>query len=41
MGSDEKEELAKQVVQLIRENDEVRLAVINLVCSSPYVVTEI
>ena len=35
-----KEELAKVVSQLIRENAEVRMAIINLACSSPYIKTQ-
>ena len=41
MDADERQKLAKQVVQLIRENDEVQMAVINLVCSCPNEVTGI
>ena len=41
MESASKEELAKAVSELIRENEEVRMAIINLACSSPNIVTQI
>ena len=34
-----KAELAKVVSELIRENEEVRMAIINLACTSPYIKT--
>ncbi len=36
-----KEKLAKVVSELIRENEEVRMAIINLACASPYIKTQI
>ena len=35
-----KEELAKVVSELIRENEEVRMAIIDLAFSSPYIKTQ-
>lgn len=35
-----KEKLAKVVSELIRENEEVRMAIINLACTSPYIKTQ-
>ena len=35
-----KTELAKVISELIRENEEVRMAIINLACSSPYIKTQ-
>jgi hypothetical protein len=40
MNQISKEELAKAISELIRENEEVRMAIINLVCASPYVMTQ-
>ena len=39
MNQMSKEELAKVISELIKENKEVRMAIINLACASPYVVT--
>ena len=36
-----KEELAKVIAELVRDNAEVQQALIELMCSSPNVVTEI
>jgi len=36
-----KEKLAKVVSELIRENEEVRMVIINLACASPYIKTQI
>lgn len=36
-----KEELAKVVSELIWKNEEVRMAIINLACASPYIKTQI
>ena len=35
-----KEKLAKVVTELIRENEEIRMAIINLACTSPYIETQ-
>jgi len=35
-----KEEFAKAVTELIRTNQEVRMAIINLACASPYIKTQ-
>lgn len=35
-----KEELAQVITELIKNNNEVRMALINLMCASPYVVTQ-
>ena len=35
-----KEELAQIIVELIRDNSEVRMALVNLMCASPHVVTQ-
>ena len=35
-----KAEFAKVVSELIRENEEVRMAIINLACTSPYIKTQ-
>jgi len=35
-----KEEFAKAVTELIRTNQEVRMAITNLVCASPYIKTQ-
>ena len=40
MESASKEELAKVVSELIRENEEVRMAIVNLACSNPYISTQ-
>ena len=36
-----KEEFAKAMTELIRTNEEVRMAIINLACASPYIKTQI
>ena len=36
-----KEELARVVIELIRTNQEVRMAIINLACTSPYIKTQV
>ena len=36
-----KEELARVISELIRENEEIRMAIINLACSSPYIKTQV
>ena len=41
MTEQEKEQLAKAFVELLRTNGEVRSTIINLVCSCPNIVTEI
>ena len=41
MTEQEKNELAKAIVELIYTNGEVRSTIINLVCSCPNIVTEI
>ena len=40
MNQMNKEELAKVVSELIRENEEVRMAIINLACASPDIKTQ-
>ena len=35
-----KEEFAKAVTELIRTNQEVRMAITNLACASPYIKTQ-
>ncbi len=40
MNQISKEELAKVVSELIRENGEVRMAIIKLACASPYIRTQ-
>jgi len=35
-----KEELTQIITELIKNNNEVRMALINLMCASPYVVTQ-
>jgi hypothetical protein len=40
MTEQEKAELAKAVIELLRQNGEVRSAVFKLVCSCPNVVTQ-
>jgi hypothetical protein len=40
MNQMSREELAKVVSELIWENEEVRMAIINLACASPYVMTQ-
>ena len=35
-----KGELARIMAELIRDNNEVRMALVNLMCASPYVVTQ-
>ena len=35
-----KEELARVVIELIRNNERVRMAIINLACTSPYIKTQ-
>jgi hypothetical protein len=40
MASASREELAKVVSELIRENEEVRMAIVNLACASPYIRTQ-
>ena len=35
-----REEFAKAITELIRTNQEVRMAIINLACSSPYIKTQ-
>ena len=34
-----KEQIAKVVAELIKENEDARSAIINLACGSPYIVT--
>jgi len=41
IASASKKELAKVMSELIRENEEVRMAIIKLACASPYIVTQI
>ena len=41
MTEQEKEQLAKAIVELLRTNGEVQSTIINLVCSCPNIVTEI
>ena len=40
MNQMSKAELAKVVSELIRENEEVRMAIINLACASPHIKTQ-
>lgn len=40
MNQMSKEELAKVISELIRKNEEVRMAIINLACTSPYIKTQ-
>jgi len=40
MNQISKEELAKVISELIRKNKEVRMAIINLACASPYIKTQ-
>lgn len=40
MNQMSKEEFAKAVSELIRKNEEVRMAIINLACTSPYIKTQ-
>jgi|GEM_PF-4336942 len=35
-----KDEIARVVIELIRNNERVRMAIINLACSSPYIKTQ-
>ena len=35
-----KEEFAQAIIELIRTNQEVRMAIINLACASPYIKTQ-
>ena len=35
-----KEELARVIIELIRNNERVRMAIINLACTSPYIKTQ-
>ena len=35
-----KDEFAKAIIELIKTNQEVRMAIINLACSSPHIKTQ-
>ena len=36
-----KEDIARVVIELIRNNERVRMAIINLACTSPYIKTQV